>query len=122
MEQVEATREEPLLDLDRTIELVRHIREDYSEEIPAQIVRGTPGGILLKIQGGWFQSVVDVLQIVQQHIEFRGSIVPTEITDLLNYLTSQEFKGKERNNPEDISRANIVLELCRQILSGFKKE
>lgn len=122
MDHTELTREEPLCSLGETLELVRHLLEDFSEEIPAQIARGAPDGKLLKIQTNWFQVVVDVLQVVQEHIEFRGGTVPTEITSLLTYLTSQELKGQERNKPEDISRANNVLELSRKLLNEFKKE
>lgn len=122
MEHSESAKKEPSLSLDETLELVRHTLEDFSEEIPAQIVRSTPEGKLLKIQTNWFQVVVDVLQLVQEHIEFRGGIVPSEITSLSTYLTSQEFKGQERNKYEDIGRANTVLELSRKILSGFKTE
>ena len=116
------TRETPLRDIDQTLELVRHMLEDYNEEIPSQMVCEMPNGVLLKCQKNWFQGVVDVLQIVQQHQEYRGQISHPDITSFLARYTSRGFHDQERTTVEDIKQANSVLEVSRTILNEMKKK
>ncbi len=119
MGNIKLVKEEPSVDLNSTLEIVRCFLEEHSEVIPKQIVHGMIDGKIYKIQTNWFAGVVDVLEFVQEHIQFSGGMVPVEITTLLTYLTSQEFKRRERNKAEDIIRANIALELSRRILANI---
>ncbi len=123
MDSREIIKEEPTFDLDETLEQIRHALEDYSEIIPPEVIHGMPDGKLLKIQINWIQLVVMALCHVREHIEFRGGIVPVEISDFLAYVKSESFRRQARdtgNTDGDVRRANTVLELSKKILSDFK--
>jgi len=116
---MEQLHENPF-DLDQTLALVYHLLNDFSDEIPAEVVRGEQSGKIFKIQTNWFQGVVHLLYIVTEHIESRGDTVPNEISALMAYLTSQNFKGQEKNKPEDVIRANLSLKISLEIINHYK--
>lgn len=122
MKSPEIEKEEPLYTLDKTLELLRHLREDYSEKIPGPMICGMPDGKLLKVQKNWFQDVVDIVDMAKDHLEFRGGLIDSEITSFLEFYTSKEFHNQERVKREDINRANKVLELSRRFLEELKRK
>ncbi len=120
--EIKPEKEKPLFDLKETLEIAKHLLNDYSEKIPDSLVSGEEGRKLVKIQTTWFQGVVAVLESTREHIEYRGKIVPTEITNLSSYLSSDKFEKIERNTREDINQANKALELSLDLLSKFKEK
>ncbi len=120
MESLKPEKEKPLFNLKETLQIAKHLLNDYSEKIPDSLVSGEEGERLLKIQTNWFHAVLTVLEIVKHHVEFKREIVPIEIINLSSYLSSDKFKKRERNTREDINQANRALELSLGLLSKFK--
>lgn len=122
MQSPEIIRETPNYNLHQTLEKVRHLLEDFSEETPKQLIYGQPEGHLIKCQRTWFQLVVNTLYVVEQHQKYRGETVHPDITNFRKFYESEEFHNQERTTKKDIDQANAVLELSKKILCEFEKK
>jgi hypothetical protein len=120
MKSPEDFKQMPLYKLDETIEAVRHALEDFDGKIPAEIVRGTPDGKLLKCQRNWFQMVVSALELTIQHLEYNSIVVPDELSKYFLDYTSDKYKGHIITTEEEIERANETLKTCSVLLNKLK--
>ena len=99
---------------------IRRLRDDYSDEIPKEIIRGPvlgPEEKRFKVRINWWQGLLADLGYLQTN-----GLIPTElideVTEFIYYFASDmdnHIKEQERTSAEDIARAN---ELITKILDS----
>jgi hypothetical protein len=92
------------------VNLLKHLRDDYSNEIPEEIISGRPAtGNILKCQKNWFQTLIFTLADAQEHLENAGKDLPDGFAEFYERVTSETFQYKKRVSREDIEEADDVL-------------
>jgi hypothetical protein len=85
------------------------LRDEYLEEIPASIVRTHPA--THKVQKNWFNSLFLLLgEAVHDQLLSPADVLP--VGSFLAYVSSREFKEKDRITAEDIQRGNEAIRVA----------
>lgn len=85
------------------------LRDDYSEEMPEELVRSHPA--THKVQRNWFNDLF-LLLFCADSDKFFSPDAGATVTQFSNYLTSNAFKDKRRTAKEDIERANAIIKIA----------
>lgn len=89
-------------------EYLRTLRDNWSDEIPDNIIHGPISGTdkkQFKVRRNWWQGVVGSLG----RLQLKGLISPEmndEVTEFIAYYTSDQFT---LTTPDDIQRANALI-------------
>ncbi|MBI2268333.1 MAG: hypothetical protein HYU80_02670 [Candidatus Blackburnbacteria bacterium] len=93
------------------IEYLRILRDDYSNEIPEQVLHGPVTNSdrkKFKVRRNWWNGVVGGLG----RLRLKG-LVPTgleqEVQDFVDHYSSEEFHSQPLTTAEDIARANEII-------------
>ena len=93
------------------IEYLRTLRDDYSNEIPEQVLHGpvtSSDRKKFKVRRNWWHGVVGGLGRLQSK-----GLVPTgleqEVKDFVDHYTSEEFHTQPLTTAEDIVKANEII-------------
>ena len=111
MEKLGSLKEGPPKKLERVLEMLLHLKNDYKDKIPDNIVIDDTEAVTHKCQKNWFQGIIDYIEIIQEHLEFRGQITPKEIDEFIKKFTSQRFHDQALVTESDINEANKILAL-----------
>lgn len=99
------------------LEMLNHLRNDYSDEIPTSTVNSTSPNPLFKVRKGWFLNILNILYIVGMDYDLQDS-------DLLRKFeiefTSEDFKNR-LTTKEDIYKGNEVLDYLISVVQGRQK-
>lgn len=97
------------MDLTDYINLVRSLRDDYSEEIPSEMISSTDqkDGPRFKVRKAWFQGVSFVLEDGVR----RGYLLPEYTQKMHEFHTRNRETGfhRRRTTREDIAYTNGIL-------------
>lgn len=88
-----------------TLESFRELGDDYDSEVPDVIVH--TGNF--KVRRAFWQSLVFDLEDGLQNGTIPGNLAD-EARGLLGHITSDEFRGRSLTAPEDIQRADGLLD------------
>ncbi len=93
------------------IEYLRTLRDDYSDEIPKQVLHGpvtSSDSLKFKVRSNWWQGVVGGLGSLQEK-----GLVPTgleqEVKDFVDRYTSEKFHTRTLTTKEDVVKANELI-------------
>lgn len=93
------------------VEYLRILRDEYSDEIPEQVLHGfvtDQDRKKFKVRRNWWHGVVGGLDILQS----RG-LVPSgleqEVSDFVEHYSSKDFHNQPLTTADDIARANEIL-------------
>lgn len=86
---------------------LRHLRDDWSDEIPDEIIHSTSPNKAFKVRVGWFQGVTATLEAALEQID--DPALEAEVTRFVNYYTSDVFKAQELTKASDIFAANRII-------------
>lgn len=101
----------------KSIGMLKSLRDDFSEEIPAEIIHSSDNDNKYKVRGSWFQGIT---ANVESLLEFAPKDAPQiiEINALINYFcNSKDFSDKmaSRTDGNDIDRGNRLICLVLEI-------
>ena len=88
-----------------TIESFRQLRDDYDGEVPDVVVHSGP----FKVRRAFWQSLVFDLEDGLQNGTISKELA-NEARDLMGHITSEEFRSRPLTAPEDIQRADNLLD------------
>lgn len=96
---------------------LKSLRDDFSEEIPTEIIHSSDNNNKYKVRGSWFQGIT---ANVENLLEFSPKDAPQilEINTLIDYFcNSQEFNDKmaSRTDRCDIDKGNRLINLTLEI-------
>ncbi|MDH4358944.1 MAG: hypothetical protein OEV37_03365 [Candidatus Berkelbacteria bacterium] len=96
---VEGRREQIITEL-------RSLRDDWSDEIPDQIVDST-SGLRTKARNQWFQNVISWIEMGIEVGLFSQQVM-AELENFDKYIEETQFRSRIKN-PEDIKRGKMLL-------------
>lgn len=76
------------------LEMLNHLRNDYSDEIPTSMVNSTSPNPLFKVRKGWFLNIMNILYIVGMDYDLHDSDL------LLNLKLSLHQKILKIDSPQ----------------------
>ena len=88
-------------------EKLRHLRDDYSDEIPDEIIHSTSPNNAFKVRRGWFQGVTANLEAALKETD--DPVLEAEVKWFVNHYTSDVFKAQGRTKNTDIFAANRII-------------
>lgn len=89
-----------------TMEHLRRLREDFSDEIPSKVLHGHGD---FKVRRNWWQGVIgDLDSAINQGLVSKELREETE--QFLAHYTSEEFHEQKLTTADDIQRANSLLD------------
>jgi hypothetical protein len=97
------------------LEMLTHLRNDYSDEIPNEIINSTSENPLYKVRRAWFDNIIRVIHEMAMGYYFMDDT--TELDKFSSYFTSPEFQVRS-TTADDIARGNEVLDY---LISVVKK-
>ena len=91
-----------------TLERIRWLRDDFSDEIPPTILHGSGD---FKVRRMWWQGVIGDIDLA---LLLDNGVVPKELIPeariFLKKYQTEEFRGKARISRADIDEANELLD------------
>lgn len=91
-----------------SFERYKWLRDQFSDEIPNEILDGRIGGNF-KVRRNWWQGLVQDLELGVMKGVISEELKP-DVEQFIDYYTSDEFKHQLLTKKEDIQRANDLLE------------
>ncbi len=89
-------------------EILQHLKDDYSEEIPPEIMSGKGE---FKVRKAWFSSVVFGLQAaLRDHLIPSESELEEKVKAFAKHYTSDKFHTQALVTREDIDKGNKILD------------
>ena len=93
----------------------RRLKDDYSNDIPKDIIHSTDENNRLKIRKAWFTVLVNQLQMFEE--DYLADPVGAELmplaSDVANFVanyTSKDFQHLERVGSEDVEAGDAILD------------
>jgi len=106
------SEKEPLIE--RYLTFFRRLRDDYSNEIPKEIIHSTDDNNKLKVRKAWFTVVVNELQMFAE--DFLSDEINSQLDllgDVNNFVVQykdRKFQMLERVRPEDVEAGDAILD------------
>jgi len=107
MEVVEVTHSKEYL-----IQKLEHFRDDFGDEIPAEVVHSSSPDNKFKARRGWFHLVAGHLKYGLEDGYIKDPVLKEKVEDFLKWCVEGDFKkgGDARlTTEEDIAKANEVI-------------
>ena len=95
------------------VKMLNHLRNEYSDEIPNEIINSTSDNPLYKVRKAWFDNIIRVIHEMAMDYYFMDDT--TELDKFTSYYTSGEFQAR-LTTAEDISRGNEVLDYLLSVV------
>ena len=93
------------LSANMTLEHLRRLHDDFSDEIPDRVLHGRGA---FKVRRNWWQGVVGDLDRLRSQGQIPQEL-QEEVDGFLDHYTSEEFHEQPLTTPEDISRVNGLI-------------
>jgi len=108
----------PELEKAETVKRLKSLRDDFSDDIPDEILHSNDEDNKYKVRGSWFQGVIADTEGL---LSYASKDAPEleEIKEIMNYFTdSEEFRGKmsSRTERSDIDKGNRLIELALKVV------
>ncbi|MFA5062021.1 MAG: hypothetical protein WC526_02660 [Patescibacteria group bacterium] len=97
---------------------LKHLRNDYIEEIPTEIVGGKK--ITHKCQKNWFQGVVGLIDQVCKILTSKQQVPPDDFENFFKKYTNMNFVLQTLVTSEDVAAGNKVLDLAIEEMEKIK--
>ncbi|MDD5749615.1 MAG: hypothetical protein PHO91_02395 [Patescibacteria group bacterium] len=101
------------------------LKNDYSNEIPEEIIHSTHQNNVFKVRkGGWFQSLILGLSFfMEDHLpDGKEDALKKEVKDFIKYYGAKEFGELPRTRPEDIEAGDAILDKVIKYLEDLPDE
>jgi hypothetical protein len=87
-----------------------HLRQEYSDEIPSQIIHSSDKNNRFKVRKGWISNVVGDLEVaINQGVVTDPKIIQAA-NEFIDWATGEEFGKQERTTKADIEKANRMID------------
>lgn len=99
---------------ERKRSLLEHLvwlRNEFSDEIPDEIVHSTDKDNKYKVRRSWFTGVVAAAEEALRKGEIKTSEGKLAVEQLSERFTSEEFIQKAKTEKEDIEKANELIDI-----------
>ncbi len=93
------------------LERLRWLRDEFSDEIPEEILSGVSPQKNFKVRRNWWQGVVGTLANALERGKITNPEVQEEVKGFLEHYTSEKFHEQPLTTAEDIKRANEIIDL-----------
>ncbi len=90
---------------------LRYLRDNFSDEIPDQVIHSTSPNNAFKVRRNWFQGVVATLERALDEGLVSNPDMEWRVNVFIRDYTSQEFKDKPLTEASDIDEANRIINL-----------
>lgn len=88
-----------------TMEHLRQLHDDFSDEIPGQVLHGQGR---FKVRRNWWQGVIGDLDRLMSHGQIPEEL-KGEVDEFMTHYTSEEFHSQPLTTQEDLGRVNTLL-------------
>ena len=105
-------REEDTHTKEYLIQKLEHLRDDFRDEIPSEVVHSSSPDNKFKARRGWFNLVAGHLSYSLEDGHIKDPALKEKVEGFLKWCLEGEFKegGEERmTTQEDIEKANEVI-------------
>jgi len=87
------------------------LRDEFSDEIPAEIIHSDALNNRFKVRVGWFQGVVATAWNLLSEGQISGNRQQAAAQRLVDKFTSQEFVDQDLTTRRDITVANRLIDI-----------
>ena len=90
---------------------LERLRDEYSDDIPQEIVHSNSLNNKFKVRGSWFQGVIAILENGITEGGITDPVVIQRVERGINRFTTRKFGEEDPTKPRDIKYANLLIKL-----------
>lgn len=96
------------------LDIFKRLRDEYSNEVPEEIIHSTSDNNKFKIRRGWFASLVGEFDMfaedyLQNSEDEDAKLLVVDIEKFIVDYTSREFQNLERIDVSNVEEADLLL-------------
>lgn len=103
----------------KSIDFLRSLLDDWSDEVPDEVIRGYDENKNFKVRKNWFMAVVGQLELAAIDFLDNNKDLALDIKSFSIECTSKEFHESKKTPLEYVHRANDLLKRTLEYLESL---